>query len=263
MAALRPVTLNVYDVAPPPSSSQQQQQQQQQQPSPLPTDQAPPLPLLVRINGLGRAAGLGGVFHGGIAVDNKEYAFGFCERGTGVYATRPKSNPLYTFRESLELGSTRLAPEEVAAIVRRLKEEWQGSSYDLLRRNCCHFCNELARELGVEQPPAWLNRLANAGDVTATAAAEGMRVARSVAAEAGRLGWQGLEAIKRAAAGAGLGGSGGGGEAPQGPTGSALLRSLAANDGGLFWGSRGQGGGGGAGGGSAGGPAAGGGGDGL
>lgn len=256
---LRPVTLNVYDVAPPSSSAQGQQQHQQhhtQYPSSsaLPTDTAPPLPLISRINGLGRVAGFGGVFHGGIAIDGKEYAFGYCERGTGVYATRPKANPLYTYRESVDLGQTRLAPDEVAALVRRLRDEWPGNGYDLLRRNCCHFCGALARELGVEQPPAWLNRLANAGEVTATAAAEAAAVARSAMAEASRLGWQGLEALKRAAAGAGIGGGGGGGGAGNssaGPTGSALLRSLAAQDGGLFWGAtrqpgQGQGGGGGA-----------------
>jgi hypothetical protein len=234
----RPVTLNVYDVAPPPppegaasTPAAAAAATSAAPPPPLPADRAPPL--IARLNGLGRAAGLGGVFHGGIAVDGKEYAFGYCERGTGVYATRPRANPLYTYRESVDLGETRLPPDEVAAVVRRLRDAWPGGGYDLLRRNCCHFCDALARELGVSPPPAWLNRLANAGEVTAAAAAEAAAVARAVAAEAGRRGWQGLEALRRAAAGLG-GGAAASGEAPAG--GNALLRAMAAQDAGLFWG---------------------------
>jgi hypothetical protein len=30
--------------------------------------------------------------------------------------------------------------------------EWQGCTYDLLSRNCCHFCEVLVRELATAQP---------------------------------------------------------------------------------------------------------------
>jgi len=253
----RPVTLNVYDVVPPPPQPADAPASSSSSAG-LPTDAVPPSSLVARLNAVGRAAGLGGVFHGGVAVDGKEYAYGYCERGTGIYATQPRQNPLYVFREAVDLGATRLPPDEVAALVRRLRDAWPGDGYDLLRRNCCHFCAELARGLGVGAPPAWLNRLANAGEATAAAAADAAAMARGAAAEVQRLGWEGLSALRRAAAGAGLVGGGGGGAAGGGgagaggargggggggggPTGTALLRSLAEQDGGLFWG-RGAGG---------------------
>jgi deubiquitinase DESI2 len=226
-SARRVVTLNVYDVAPPQQNQQQPQPSPTQAPpsqTPLPTDAAPAIPLISRVNQLGRASGLGGVFHGGVAVDGKEYAFGFCERGTGVYATRPKQNPLYTWRETVVLGETTLPPDQVLALISRLKSEWPGCSYDLLRRNCCHFCAEMARELGVSQPPAWLNRLANAGEVTAAAAAQGAAMARAAAEEAGRLGMQAAAALRGILGGAG--GSGGGGGSGAGQAAGAPPQSV-------------------------------------
>lgn len=48
---------------------------------------------------------------------------------------------------------------QIKEIVARLKRAWAGTSYDLLQRNCCHFCEQLCAELGVPPPPggsAWL-----------------------------------------------------------------------------------------------------------
>ena len=40
-----------------------------------------------------------------------------------------------------------------------------GASYDLLQRNCNHFCEDFAAALGCERPPpGWVNRLARTGD---------------------------------------------------------------------------------------------------
>ena len=40
-----------------------------------------------------------------------------------------------------------------------------GDTYDFLRRNCCHFCETLAAELGPLslEIPTWVNRLARTG----------------------------------------------------------------------------------------------------
>ncbi|KXZ49413.1 hypothetical protein GPECTOR_21g639 [Gonium pectorale] len=54
----------------------------------------------------------------------------------------------------------------IKEIIGRLKREWQGTTYDLLQRNCCHFCEELCALLGVGSPPAWLNRFAQGADAT-------------------------------------------------------------------------------------------------
>jgi len=42
----------------------------------------------------------------------------------------------------------------------RLRDEWQGNEYDLIKRNCNTFCEALTSALGVDKPPGWVNRLA-------------------------------------------------------------------------------------------------------
>lgn len=52
----------------------------------------------------------------------------------------------------------------MAAIIRRLRRIWEGRSYELLTRNCCHFCEDLAERLGSDRVPAWLNRFASGAE---------------------------------------------------------------------------------------------------
>ncbi|KAG0581635.1 hypothetical protein KC19_4G267500 [Ceratodon purpureus] len=108
--------------------------------------------------------GIGGIFHGAVEVYNKEWSFGYCESGSGVFSCQPKRNPMYTYRESLSLGRTELTRMEVEDVVQELSREWPGVSYDLLSRNCNHFCDSLCVRLGVQRVPLWVNRFANAGD---------------------------------------------------------------------------------------------------
>jgi len=115
-----------------------------------------------RVNAFTRdAIGVGGIFHGAIEVFGDEYSFGYCERGTGVYRCDPRANNAYVYRESVGLGITSLSPSAVRAKVASLRASWPGSSYDVLGRNCNHFCHALCAELGCEGPPAWLNAFAN------------------------------------------------------------------------------------------------------
>lgn len=118
------------------------------------------------INNVTHALNLGGVFHGAVEVVGEEWSFGYCVRGTGVYACTPKQNPFYQHRETLLLGRTQKSKQEVAAIISRLKIEWPGASYNLLNRNCCHFCEDLSKELGVGPVPGWLNRFAAGAEAT-------------------------------------------------------------------------------------------------
>lgn len=116
------VLLNVYDVASPDTGSR-----------------------LALLNSITRP--LGGVFHGAVQLGEVEYSYGYCERGSGVYAvqgaalqarsivaaettlwgrqpsppppvpptplrTAARSNPMYSYRETLQLGYTHLTQEE-------------------------------------------------------------------------------------------------------------------------------------------------------
>ncbi|XP_042000771.1 deSI-like protein At4g17486 [Salvia splendens] len=109
--------------------------------------------------------GLGGIFHSAVQVyGDEEWSFGFCEQGTGVFHCPSMQNPMYTYRESIKLGQTTNSVSKINQILSELSREWPGESYDLLAKNCNHFCDELCERLGVSKLPGWVNRFANAGD---------------------------------------------------------------------------------------------------
>ncbi|GFH27433.1 predicted protein, partial [Haematococcus lacustris] len=109
--------------------------------------------MVVKINNLGRDLGLGGVFHGAVQIDQFEWSFGFCEQGTGVYVVEARKNPIYHYRESVDLGYSPLSKQQIKQLLRQMKQQWPGASYELLSRNCCHFCEALAEGLGVRPLP--------------------------------------------------------------------------------------------------------------
>ncbi|KAJ8467766.1 hypothetical protein OPV22_030318 [Ensete ventricosum] len=116
--------------------------------------------------------GLGGIFHSAIQVyGDEEWSFGFCEQGSGVFSCPPGKNPMYTYREQIILGETNCSILKVNQILRELSQAWPGHSYDLLSKNCNHFCDAFCERLGVQKLPGWVNRFANAGD-TAIVVAE-------------------------------------------------------------------------------------------
>lgn len=90
---------------------------------------------------------------GAIEIYGYEWSFGYCPHGSGVYRVLPKSNQMYTYRESMPLGSTDLTKTELKTKIQELQREWAGSSYDLVARNCNHFCAELCERLGCEPLP--------------------------------------------------------------------------------------------------------------
>ncbi|KAL4363219.1 hypothetical protein GQ457_04G013170 [Hibiscus cannabinus] len=109
--------------------------------------------------------GLGGIFHSAVQVyGEEEWSFGFCEHGSGVFNCPSGKNPMYTYRESMVLGRTNFSKFKVNQILQELSGEWPGNSYDLLSKNCNHFCDEFCERLGVQKLPGWVNRFANAGD---------------------------------------------------------------------------------------------------
>eukprot|EP00439_Symbiodinium_sp_Y106_P072385 s2129_g13.t1 len=54
----------------------------------------------------------------------------------------------HSYREAVDMGFTPLSSDEVRSVLGRLALDWPGTGYDLLRRNCCSFCNVLCIELG-------------------------------------------------------------------------------------------------------------------
>ena len=55
---------------------------------------------------------------------------------------------MYTYRESVPLGKTELSRLEVQRAIQELSLIWTGNLYDLLSRNCNHFCDAFVGKLG-------------------------------------------------------------------------------------------------------------------
>mmetsp|Transcript_30782 Transcript_30782/g.91507 ORF Transcript_30782/g.91507 Transcript_30782/m.91507 type:complete len:329 (+) Transcript_30782:1863-2849(+) len=73
-------------------------------------------------------------------------------------------HPSFHFRMSAPLGTVTMSHWQLKHLLKALHGEWEGSRYDKLHLNCCHFCDALCDALGVRRPPRWLNRLANSAN---------------------------------------------------------------------------------------------------
>lgn len=99
-----------------------------------------------------------------VLVHGVEYAFGAHEHSTtGIFEVEPKHCPGFTFRKSILIARSDLGPKEVRALMEKLAEEYPGNSYNLISRNCNHFCNDVCLRLAGKQIPSWVNRLARLG----------------------------------------------------------------------------------------------------
>lgn len=116
------------------------------------------------INSVLRIVGTG-AFHTGVEVYGKEYSFGYTPTDAvpGVVTCQPRKCSGHRFRESLTLGETTLQEKQVQELIKELGRAWPGSSYNLLKRNCTHFCDTFCRWLAVGPVPAWIVSLSAAG----------------------------------------------------------------------------------------------------
>lgn len=100
-----------------------------------------------------------GVYHTAVEVCGREFSFGSRDEGTGVMEADPGTDEKHRYRQAISMGRTNFSQAEILEIIYRLKEEWQGEDYDMLRQNCQHFAMTLCRELGVAEVPRWIVRL--------------------------------------------------------------------------------------------------------
>ena len=106
------------------------------------------------------------LLHTGIVIKDREYAYGGHDRPgvSGVYWTKPRLEPPGgTFRCELIQGYTSRSEEEIEALIYQISQEFLGTSYNLLSRNCNHFTAYLCYRLVRKSPPSWVNRAANIG----------------------------------------------------------------------------------------------------
>lgn len=83
---------------------------------------------------------------------------------SGIYWTKPRTEPPGgTFRCEILHGFTLFSQAEIDTIIKEAAEDFQGTAYNLLSKNCNHFTSYLCEKLAGRPGPAWLNRAANIG----------------------------------------------------------------------------------------------------
>ncbi|KAI9197751.1 hypothetical protein LWI28_003705 [Acer negundo] len=118
---------------------------------------------LTPMNGYAYWLGLG-VYHSGVQVHGIEYAFGAHEYPTtGIFEGEPKQCEGFTFRKTILIGKTDMGPAEVRTVMEELSENYKGIAYNLITKNCNHFCNDACIRLTANPIPSWVNRLARIG----------------------------------------------------------------------------------------------------
>lgn len=106
------------------------------------------------------------LLHTGVVVNGREYAYGGHDRHglTGVYWTKPKTEPLGgTFRCEILHGFTLATEDEINATLKSASDQFLGTSYNVLTKNCNHFTSYLCEKLTGTAGPGWLNRAARIG----------------------------------------------------------------------------------------------------
>ncbi|KAH6755182.1 PPPDE putative thiol peptidase family protein [Perilla frutescens var. hirtella] len=118
---------------------------------------------LTSVNGYAYWLGLG-VYHSGLQVHGVEYAFGAHEYPTtGIFEGEPKQCEGFTFRKSILIGWTDMSAAQVRGLMEKFAEKYRGNAYNLITKNCNHFCNDACIQLTGNPIPNWVNRLARIG----------------------------------------------------------------------------------------------------
>lgn len=105
-----------------------------------------------------------GAFHAGIEMYDTEFSYGGTQRDvTGIFVSRPRRCAMHSYKGTIYLGDCSLKKPQIEALLKKLRKEWWGPHYDILKKNCCFFCREFAILLGLGEIPNWTYRLANLG----------------------------------------------------------------------------------------------------
>lgn len=104
-----------------------------------------------------------GLHHTGVEISGREYSYG--SQG-GIYDGPPKQAPGARFRCQIDMGTFDGGTKELNRALDELRHGggFGGNGYNLIRRNCNHFCNAFVWQLLRKPIPAYVNRLATVGN---------------------------------------------------------------------------------------------------
>eukprot|EP00440_Ansanella_granifera_P000796 gb/GFBE01000859.1/.p1 GENE.gb/GFBE01000859.1/~~gb/GFBE01000859.1/.p1 ORF type:complete len:203 (+),score=40.96 gb/GFBE01000859.1/:1-609(+) len=111
-----------------------------------------------------------GAFHVGVEVHGWEWSFrdtAPLHKDPAVFSCQPRQCLGHSYAESIDMGNTKQTPDQVTQLLQVMYASWPGARYDILVSNCCHFCDEFCRYLGVGGIPSRLLNLASAGQTLA------------------------------------------------------------------------------------------------
>ncbi|MCD7452620.1 hypothetical protein HAX54_017599 [Datura stramonium] len=75
----------------------------------------------------------GGIFHTAVQIyGNDEWAYGYRNKGTGIFSCPAGKNPSYTLREKIILGRTECSPSKVNKMLKELGDSWPGNKYNIV-----------------------------------------------------------------------------------------------------------------------------------
>mmetsp|Transcript_22894 Transcript_22894/g.48708 ORF Transcript_22894/g.48708 Transcript_22894/m.48708 type:complete len:244 (-) Transcript_22894:103-834(-) len=104
-----------------------------------------------------------GLHHSGVEISGREYSYS--DQG-GIYDGPPRQAPNARFRCQIDMGTFDGGTQELNKALDELRHNsgFGSNGYNLIRKNCNHFCNALVWQLLRKPIPAHVNRLANIGD---------------------------------------------------------------------------------------------------